>query len=61
VTILARAPRERSLAVSELPETQSGGRALLHMDDPESARTALHGALELARAIGYPPVQWRAL
>ena len=37
------------------------GRALLHMDDRDAARKALHVALKLARTIGYPPVQWRAL
>jgi tetratricopeptide (TPR) repeat protein len=37
------------------------GRALVHMDDREAARVALRRALELARTIGYPPVQWRAV
>ena len=73
---LARGEHERALSLLEQelegarqhvnPKAEARalelrGRVLVELDDRETATAALTGALEVARAIGYPPVTWRAL
>ena len=36
------------------------GRTLVVMDERDEAVRSLHEALDVSRAIEYPPVQWRA-
>jgi class 3 adenylate cyclase/tetratricopeptide (TPR) repeat protein len=57
---LAAARHHRSRKV-EARALELRGRALLAMDARDEAEPTLAAALEVARAIGHPPVTWRAL
>ncbi len=52
--------REHQARKIEARALELRGRALVKMDHREQARVALQEALEIATAIEYPPVMWRA-